>query len=170
MGRLYATPCKRDKDYARFASYYIEHSHEFDEQYPFQEAIVHLVVSLHESRIHLFDDENGQLQGFIQYRYGADQDTVLIDSAMVSPEYRSGHAFYKGFGDWLRQVIEEDKDVRSVRLHVRADHGYLNRLYAKFAKRIGEREINGRVEAVYESAIDDLRRYLRLDVLSSYIK
>ncbi|GMK39296.1 hypothetical protein PCCS19_23500 [Paenibacillus sp. CCS19] len=165
MGRLYATPCKRDKDYARFASYYIEHSHEFDEHYPFQEAIVHLVVSLHESRIHLFDDENGKLQGFIQYRYEADQDTVFIESSIVSPAYRSGYAFYRGFGDWLRQVIEEVKDVRSVRLHVRADHGYLNRLYAKFAKRIGERESNGRLVAVYESACDDLRRYLRLDTL-----
>lgn len=172
MGRLYATPCVQDRDYARFVSYYIDHSHEFDDHYTFHEAIAHLMICLNDSAILLFDDEDGKLQGFILYRYEEAGETVFIDSTILSPNYRSSLVFYKGFVDWVRQVMLDHSSIRRVRFHVVADHAYLNRLYAKFAKRIEERDGGSRAEFVYESTFSELKRYLRLDTVTqdlSYI-
>ncbi|PWW03257.1 hypothetical protein DFQ01_107154 [Paenibacillus cellulosilyticus] len=162
MGRLYATPCVQDRDYARFVSYYIAHSYEFDEQYTFHEAVAHLMISLQDSRIMLFDDEEGKLHGFILYRYEAADGTLFIDSTILSPDYRSSIVFYKGFGDWVRHVMMEHSEIRQVRFFVRADHPYLIRLYGKFANRIEEIDRGGRAELVYESAFYALKRYLRV--------
>ncbi|WP_127533947.1 hypothetical protein [Paenibacillus kobensis] len=163
MSRLYATSCRHDRDYARFVSYFIAQSHQFDDQYTFHEAVAHLMISLHNSRVMLFDDENGRLQAFILYRYEEGDNTVFIDSAIVTPEYRSSLEFYRGFGVWARHVMNERSDLSRVRLHVQADHTYLNKLYAKFAKPVGERENNGRAERIYETSFDELLRYLRVD-------
>lgn len=140
MRRLYATPCKQDKDYGRFARYYLAHCDQFDNQYSFHDALAHLIVSLRTSQFMLYDDEDGNLQAYMQYRYEEGDNTVFIDSTIISPAYRSSRVFYRGFADWARNVMEEQHGIRQVRFHVRADHSYLNRLYAKFAERISERK------------------------------
>ncbi|WP_336776897.1 hypothetical protein [Paenibacillus sp. MMO-58] len=161
MGRLFPATCNQDRDYARFARYFLENSYEFDERLLFYDAIAHLTLSLNESRLMLFDDVNGELQGYIQYRLEADGDTMFIESAILSSAYRNGLQFYQGFARWTNHVMEEHGEIHRVRFHVRADHAYLIRLYSKFAKEIGETESRGRTELVFETAFDELRCYLR---------
>lgn len=162
MKRLYARPCKQDTDYARFVRYYLAHSHQFDERYSLHESLAHLTISLAESRLLLFNDEDGDMQGYIQYRF--ENETAFIHSTILSPAYRSGIAFYKGFVEWARYIMEEQIGIRQVRFHVRADHAYLNRLYAKFAKRIQEQKNQGAELFVYETAFEALLQYLRVDL------
>ncbi|ACS98867.1 N-acetyltransferase [Paenibacillus sp. JDR-2] len=161
MGRLFPATCNQDRDYARFARYFLANSCEFDERLLFYDAIAHLTLSLNESRLMLFDDENGELQGYIQYRLEAKGYTVFIESAILSSSYRSGMQFYKGFARWTNHVMEEYTEINRVRFHVRTDHAYLIKLYSKFAKKIGVTESRGRTELVFETSFDELRCYLR---------
>ncbi|WP_435168299.1 hypothetical protein [Paenibacillus glycanilyticus] len=163
MGRLFPAACHQDRDFARFARYFLAYSYEFDERLLFYDAIAHLTLSLNGSRLFLFDDEHGKLQGYIQYRLEAEGDTVFIESAILSPAYRSGMQFYKGFAKWTNHVMEEYAEIQRVKFHVRADHAYLINLYSKFAREIGETESRGRAELVFETAFDELRSYLRSD-------
>lgn len=163
VGRLFPVTCNQDREYARFVRYFLAHSDEFDERFLFFDAVAHMTVSLRESRQLLFDDGNGKLQGYIQYRMEAEGETVFIESAILSPAYRSGIQFYKGLAEWTNRVMEEHIEIHRVRFHVRADHAYLIRLYSKFARKIGETESRGRAELVFETAFDELRSYLRAD-------
>lgn len=161
--RLYMKSCESDYDYARFARYYLAESYQFDRELTFTGTIAHLVTTLHESRLLLFDDERGELSAYLQYKFEDDGATVFFDSAILSHSFRSGTAFYRGFGDVVRWIGRENGDVELVRFHVLTNEVYLNRLYAKFATFLGEREGGNGREVVYETPFSELCRYLRVD-------
>lgn len=163
MSRLYAKPCVLDKDYARFARFYIAHCNQFHEHYSLYDAIAHIFSSIHDSRLLLFNDEQGGLAGYTHYRYEKDKAAVFIDSAILLSAYRSSRVFYRGFVDLVMQIMEESSEIRLVRFHAHANQAYLNRLYGKFARRTGEREGDNGLEYVYETEFADLLRYLRVD-------
>ncbi|MCU6708684.1 GNAT family N-acetyltransferase [Paenibacillus sp. J5C_2022] len=162
MLKLKANDCLCDDDYARFARFYIAHSKEFHSLYSLHDALLYVMDTVTSSRLMLLDNEDGQLSAFIQYRYEDNGTVALIDSAILERTYRSSRIFFTGFRDIVRQIDLENESVCRVRFHALTDHAYLNRLYGKFARRIGEREgTNGR-ENVYETSMQELRRYLRL--------
>jgi hypothetical protein len=127
------------------------------------DTIAHLMTTLHNSRLLLFDDERGELAAYIQYQFEDDGSTVFFDSAILSESFRSGTTFYRGFGDVVSWIGRENGHVGLVRFHVLANDAYLNRLYAKFATALGEREDGNGREIVYETPFAELRRYLRAD-------
>jgi hypothetical protein len=159
--RLYAKNCETDSDYARFAKFYIAESYQFDRQLSLLETIGHLMTTLQDSRFMLYENEQGELAAYLQYRYESDGETVFIESAILAEPYRSSWIFYRGFGDWVRKVENDNRGVRLVRFYVLANQTYLNRLYAKFAKYVGEREGGTGREVVYETAFADLWAYLK---------
>ncbi|RIX51544.1 GNAT family N-acetyltransferase [Paenibacillus nanensis] len=162
MNRLYAKPCDLDKDYARFARFFIAHCNQFHPKYNLYDAIAHIITSVPGSRLMLFDDERGELAGYVHYRYDESGTTVFIDSTILISAYRSSRVFYRGFCEVIRQVMLESGGVRVVRFHALGDQAYLNRLYGKFAKRIGELESERGQEVVYETDFEALLGYLRL--------
>jgi hypothetical protein len=161
--RLYVKPCESDYDYVRFARYYLAKSYQFDRRLTMLDTIAHLMTTLQQSRLLLFDDERGELAAYIQYQFEDDGATVFFDSAILSESFRGGTAFYRGFGDVVRWIGRENGHVRLVRFFVLASDVYLNRLYAKFATSMGEREGGNGREVVYETPFADLKRYLRAD-------
>lgn len=100
MLQLKAHDTLKDEDYARFARFYLTNSDEFDEQYMLHDALLHLISTVQQEHLLLFDDEQGQLSAFIQYRYTEDGNTAFIDSAILAEKYRSSRIFLQGFGMW----------------------------------------------------------------------
>jgi len=154
----------RDNDYARFARFYLKHSEQFDEQYMLHDALLHLITTIPETPLLLLDDEEGRLAGFIQYRYMDNNVKAFIESAILIEAYRSSRAFFHGFRDLVRVMLEEtESKVQHVHFHAAATNDYVNRLYGKFARFSGSVDRNGRIEHVYVTGMDDLLRYLVME-------
>lgn len=100
MLQLKAHDTLKDEDYARFARFYLTNSDEFDEQYMLHDALLHLISTVQQAHLLLFDDEQGLLSAFIQYRYTEDRHTAFIDSAILAEKYRSSRVFLQDFGMW----------------------------------------------------------------------
>ncbi|MNC32552.1 hypothetical protein D3C75_809140 [compost metagenome] len=163
MYRAKASRCVTDEDYARFSRFYATRSKQFYSQYSLLDALLHLVNTLSESHILLFDDDKGELIAFIQYKI--EDQIAFVDSAMLSKEYRSSRLFYEGLRDLARHILAEYKNIQTVRFHALADNLYLTRLYSKFADNIGVRNgVNG-LENIFAVNMEQLLKYLKLDLL-----
>ncbi|MNW43706.1 hypothetical protein D3C74_209170 [compost metagenome] len=161
MLRARASHCVRDEDYARFTRFYAARCGQFYNEYSLLDALLHLVNTLSATHILLFDDDKGQLIGFIQYQI--EDDTAFLDSAILSEQYRSSRIFYEGFRDLARHIIEEHKDIQTVRFHALADNLYLTRLYSKFADKIGVRNGAIGLENIFVVKMEQLLKYLKVD-------
>lgn len=162
MIRALAKPCISDSDYARFARFYIQGSMDFHNQYSTYEAIIYLMETIRQTKVLLFENEEKQVVGFLQYRYEDESATVFFESAILSEEYRSSRFFYEGFQDLVKHIFREYEAVKSFRFHVLAENRYLNRLYSKFAHKTGEREGELGVEHVFSVERAELSSYLRI--------
>lgn len=160
MNKALAKPCASDSDYARFARFYLRRSKEFRSQYTIYEAAAHILTTMQGTRILLFENESGELIGFIQYQYVESEATAFIESVILSEEYRSSRVFFEGFRDLARQVCREYAGVKQFRFHALSDNRYLNRLYGKFAAKSGERNGADGTENVYIAELDGLLTYL----------
>ncbi|MFF2483838.1 GNAT family N-acetyltransferase [Paenibacillus sp. NPDC058071] len=162
MLKLRPNDCLCDDDFASFARFYIAHSREFHSQYSLPDALLYVLDSLSSFRLMLLDNKDGQLSAFILYQYEDNGAAVFIDSAILASPYRSSRVFFLGFRDIVKQIGVENGNASRMRFHALADQAYLNRLYSKFARRIGEREGTNGHENVYETSMQELRQYLRL--------
>ncbi|MDT9720080.1 hypothetical protein QVE09_14280 [Paenibacillus sp. ClWae2A] len=165
MLQLKAHDTLKDEDYARFARFYLTNSDEFDEQYMLHDALLHLISTVQQAHLLLFDDEQGQLSAFIQYRYTKDRNTAFIDSAILAEKYRSSRVFFAGLRDVVLWICEENCDIQTLQFHAVAENRYINRLYSKFAKRTDVQVRNGRTEHVYTAELDTLLAYLKIKTL-----
>lgn len=163
MLRAKASRCINDEDYARFTRFYAARCGQFYSQYSLLDALFHLVATLSETHIMLFDDDKGQLIGFTQYKI--EGDTAFLDSAILSEPYRSSRIFYEGFRDLVKHIYAEHKEIQSVRFHALADNLYLTRLYSKFADKIGVRNGAIGLENIFVVKLEQLLKYLKLDGL-----
>ncbi|RJX37236.1 hypothetical protein D3P09_23030 [Paenibacillus pinisoli] len=155
--------CERDSDYARFARFYLTYSRQFRRNYTIEIAAAHILMTLPTSYIFMYENESGEFIGFVQYYYEPDRHTAFIDSAILMEEYRSSRVFYEGIRDLVRHICSKYPTVRRIRFHALAENRYLNRLYGKFADRIGERDNGGDPEYIYSSEVSRLKAYLRLE-------
>lgn len=164
--------CESDEDYARFTLHFIRNRTEFSSRFLLMDALEYVMHSFQQSHTLLLEGEDGKLCGWVQYRYieeeeenappGSRGDIAFVESVAINPEHRRSRAFFKGFRDLVGRIACENGRVKAVHFHALADNAYLNRLYAKFARPIGEREGYGGTENVYAADINRLLRYLRL--------
>ncbi|MBA9086630.1 hypothetical protein FHR92_003110 [Fontibacillus solani] len=161
MLRARASHCVRDEDYARFTRFYAARCRQFNSEYYLLDALLHLVSTLSETHILLFDDDEGQLIAFFQYK--VEDDTAFIDSAMLSEHYRSSRVFYEGFRDVARHILAEHKNIETVQFYALADNLYLTRLYSKFADKTGVRKGGFGLENIFVVKKEQLLKYLKID-------
>lgn len=168
MRRAHASRCMEDADYARFTRFYLSNSEELDRDYTLHDALLNLMHTLPDSHIMLFDNDEGELIGFIQYQYGEDPDsagvTLTIDAAILASAYRGSRVFFAGFREFLELILRGKPDVKLVQFYALADHRYLNRLYSKFARPCGVRQSSHRDvdENRYVQSMEQLLQYFRL--------
>ncbi|PZT53801.1 hypothetical protein [Paenibacillus silvae] len=156
----------KDEDYARFARFYLANSDEFDEQYMLHDALFHLIDTIQQTHLLLFDDDQGQLSAFIQYRYIENVHTAFIDSAVLVKKYRSSRVFFAGLRDVVLWICEENRHVQTIQFHAAANNRYINRLYSKFAVWTDVQVRNGRTEHVYTAELEPLLVYLKIQTTS----
>lgn len=165
--RAYFRRCESDQDYAQFTLYFIRHRADFNPEFSLQDTLTHVLESLHDSHIVLVEDDLGTVVGWIHYRYvTADHQTtpegeiVFVNSVIVAEKYRSSRTFIRGFRHLVKQIAEENKSVKQFQFYAQSNNVYLNRLYAKFADVIGEREGYFGTENIYSTNFDQLYQYL----------
>ncbi|MNK32227.1 hypothetical protein D3C87_506840 [compost metagenome] len=161
--------CQNDEDYAQFTLYFIRNRKDFNRQFSLSDALVHVLESIPNSRIILITDKTGTMIGWGHYRYlntenefDPEGEIVFVNSVIVHPSYRSSRVFIQGFRYLVQQIVAENCNTKYLQFCTQIDNTYLNRLYAKFSRVIGQREGYHGVENVYSSDFGQLLQYLKL--------
>lgn len=167
MRKAHASPCVGDADYARFTRFYLRNSKELDQEYTMHDALLNLVQTLPHYHIMLFDNDEGELIGFIQYQYDERDSSAVVmtlEAAILAPAYRGSRLFFAGLRDFFQQIMHEKPTVKHVQFYALSDNRYLNRLYSKFATLSGHRQSSHRdiPENRYIQDIEKLLQYFRL--------
>ncbi|MFS0725579.1 GNAT family N-acetyltransferase [Paenibacillus sp. 1P07SE] len=162
------TWCRSDADYARYVLYYIRNRHLFSERMNLLDTLFHVLTSLQETRILLILSEDdligwGQF-GIVGESYRPDPEGTIMfmHSTVVDPAFRSNGLFLRGFRELIDSVAGETPQIREFHFFAQRDNAYLNRLYGKFARVIGQREGLHGEENIFATGMDELKRYLRL--------
>ncbi|GBF77859.1 hypothetical protein PA598K_06436 [Paenibacillus sp. 598K] len=162
------TWCRSDADYARYVLYYIRNRQLFSDKMNLLDALTDVLTSIQDTRILLIlaeDDVIGWGQfGVVDeaYRPDAGGTIMFMHSTIVDPAHRSNGLFLRGFRELLISVGEELPQLREFHFFAQRDNAYLNRLYRKFARVVGQREGMHGEENIYATGIDELKQYLRL--------
>ncbi|WEK54720.1 MAG: GNAT family N-acetyltransferase [Candidatus Cohnella colombiensis] len=165
--RAHFRVCQSDADLAQYALFFIRHQKEFNHQFSLANSLIHILRTVQHSHYILVLDDSDQVVGWGHYRFlNAEQqhdphgELAFLDSTILLPAYRGGRTFLQGFRFLVNQISAQNPHVRTVQFHALADNDYLNRLYHKFAHRIGQSEGYHGVENVYETDFQSLMQYL----------
>lgn len=159
--------CQSDEDYAQFTLFFIRHRKDFSHQFSLADALMHTLLTIDISRILLILDEMNQTIGWMHYRYVAADyephptgEIAFVDSVIMTEEYRSSRLFVRGFRHLVHHIAIENPLVSKFQFYTLQDHSYLNRLYAKFASIIGQREGYHGIENIFSANFPILLQYL----------
>lgn len=161
--------CTSDHDFAQFTLFFLRNRLEFNQVFSLTDSLVHILTFLPDSHLILIEEEQGKLIGWGHYQYvtaerqpDPEGEVCYIHSVIVEEKYRSSRVFLNGFRFLLRQVQEENAQVKQVTFCAAAEHVYLNRLYSKFAQVAGEQEGYHGQENIYMAEMNQLAAYLGL--------
>lgn len=138
--------CKTDKDYEKFAVFFLQNRNIFDDMYPILDTLGSLYVMIEETNLLLFQNIHEEVFVAASYTLGVREDQfknkhiVFIDCALLKKEYQNTRSFVKGFLQMLKHILEEHPEVKEVQFYAYRHHGYIHRLYKKFATIIDEKE------------------------------
>ncbi|WP_409344944.1 GNAT family N-acetyltransferase [Paenibacillus sp. MBLB4367] len=160
--------CQSDDDYAQFTLYFICNRKNFNHQFSLADALVHVLESIPNSRIVLITDKMGVMIGWGHYRYiNAENEfdpageIVFVNSVIVHPSYHSSLIFAEGFRHLVQQIAAENSCVNYLQFCAQIDNEYLNRLYRKFSRIIGQREGYYGIENVFQANFEELLQYVK---------
>jgi len=163
--------CLTEDDYVQFTRFFIENRLDFSATFTLNNTLLHILQTIRDSQIILVVDERDKAVGWAHYQYftAAYQldphgELAFINSTILAKEYRrSGRLFLNGFRYLAKQIGEENPHVNQVQFCAQSENAYLNRLYAKFANVIGQREGDHGLENIYASEYNQLLSYLSIN-------
>lgn len=162
--------CIQDEDYVQFTLFFMRNRHEFSNQFTVSDTLYHVLDTIQHSKVILIFNQSDQVVGWGHYQYaspGQEPDPqgeiVFINSVILLEEFRGSRAFFHGFRFLVNQIMEENRHVKQFQFYAQSENEYLNRLYAKFADVIGEREGLYGHENIYSVDILQLAAYLRVE-------
>ena len=153
--------CKTDEHYEKYARFMIEHRRDF--YLDAKELIRILCDQLGEGRLFLAVNNEDKVVGTGCYYIGTpdnnfeDKEIVLLDTTIMLKEYRASFLFLKGLKSVVNDILQTASKVKEVKILVREQDSYLQRLYGKFATNIG---INRKDLLVFNTTLEDLLHYV----------
>lgn len=166
---LHYRRCLTDEDRAKYTLYFIRNRADFHPSCSLAEALIHILHVINDAHIIMIEDDSGEMAGWGHYRYltdnpetGTKGKIAFVESVMLEKQYRSSRQFFIGFRCLISQIADESPDVDTFQFYAREDHGYLNRLYGKFAQVIGKREGYFGIENIFSTRFACLREYLNV--------
>ena len=151
--------------------FFVRNRKDFNSRFTLYDSLEHILETVEHSHIVLSFDSSDQLIACGHYWYTSNDiepnpqgEVVFVSSALIAREQRSSLVFVKGFRDMANIIAEDNRNVKVMQFHAQTDNHYLNRLYGKFARHIGEHEgLNG-MENVYAADFATLLNYLNRGV------
>ncbi|MGO4548407.1 GNAT family N-acetyltransferase [Paenibacillus sp. 2TAB23] len=159
--------CQNDADRAEFVRYFIKNRNEFNRQFTLADTLLHILQSLHQSRIMLIKNGQGHTVGWMFFKYvdrhyetNPQGEIVFIDSAIMNASYRGGRLFFRGFRLMANYIQIDNPNVKQFEFRALESDAYLNKLYGKFASVIGQSEGNYGLENIFSTDFTQLLRLL----------
>lgn len=160
--------CTTDADLAQFTLAFIRQRSDFNSLFRLVDVLALMLESLPDSRVILVEDEADRTIGWIHYQYLNAEllpdprgGVAFINSVIIAEPYRSSRTFFHGFRHLAARIRAENSEVKEVRFFAQIDNAYLNRLYAKFARIVEQRDGYHGPEHVYATDFSKLLSYLR---------
>ncbi|WP_169085701.1 GNAT family N-acetyltransferase [Paenibacillus sp. PL91] len=159
--------CRTDADFARYALFFIKNRQDFRNNITLADALINIMHTLPESSIMLILDSNNQTIGWGNFRYVSSDyepnpngEIAFVDSVIIEEKYRSSKLFLDGFHRLIQHIANDNQRVQWMEFNVLASHRYLNRLYSKFALKIGEYDGAYERENRYRGNFQEIKKYL----------
>jgi len=159
--------CIHDQDLVQFTLFFIQNRLDFSRRFTLVDAVYHILDNIQNSQIVLVVDSQDKMVGWAHYQYVTKEhepdphgEIAYIYSVILKQEYRSSRVFLQGFRYLVEQIRAENSQVKRVQFFAQSENAYLNRLYAKFATIIGEREGDHGHEYMYAADFTKLCDFL----------
>ncbi|TLS49102.1 hypothetical protein FE782_27050 [Paenibacillus antri] len=157
--------CREDSDFSRCMTFLLETRRTADPGLRTEDAYAAMLRVLTYGALFRVEDERGEIAGLAGYTIGSphqeyeDREVAYVEYCLA-PVSRHGTSFFlKGLGMLVRTIQERHADVEWLSLAAAEDHPRNNRLYSKFARRIGRIEHPRMSMNVYAAPIEDVAKY-----------
>ncbi|MCM3568641.1 hypothetical protein [Neobacillus mesonae] len=159
--------CNTEEDFEHFSEFYVKRRHHTNPPLGLSYILTDISLLIQFGHIILGSNLKGEPIGFVSYFYGTpqndfeDQETLLINVAMVDPKYRNSRAFIRGFQFLIDSVLESEYSIDYVTFYAFQDDLFLQKLYSQFATVITEQDHPLKKQDVYRVSFKDLCAYLK---------
>lgn len=161
-------PCELEMDYGAYIKFLIRHHDELNLPYSFAMKLSFLSSPLMMGKAMLvMQEEPYQIVGAAGFVYGTgandyeDRHVCQVEVAFIRKEYRNTCLFARGLQALLEQMKAGNPNVELVQFWVPAEHRGLDKLFSKFAERVGTTGSTGDSLALYQVTYDKLDNYCR---------
>lgn len=102
----------------------------------------------------------------VSYSYGTrenqfeDSDVVFIDCVLLEKELQGSLVFARCFLEMIKLISVEHPNTKEVRFYAYQHHHYLQRLYRKFARVVGEQESVFGIQDIFSVDFHELHQFL----------
>ncbi|MEK8127618.1 hypothetical protein WMW72_06775 [Paenibacillus filicis] len=159
--------CESDDDFAKASSFMLQHRFDLDPAMTTLDAVALMYTYITEGHLIQVLDGEGRVIAIGAYYYGSrgqaaqDEETALIDMALVDWNHRGTRLFLKGLTFMIGQIIEHHPKVQEVRVVAQAKNAYTCRLYGKFLEQAGTREGSSGQEMLFCGKVNNLTSILK---------
>ena len=150
-------PCEFEMDYEAYMRFLLQHDSELNLPYAFGMKFSFIGSPLFLGKAMLvFAEEPYEVVGAAGFVYGTgahgyeDREVCQVEVACIRPEYRSVTLFRDGLKALVDLIRASNPDVQRLQFWTKADHGRLDRLFAKF----------GALPGATRSDVNDLTCYV----------
>ncbi|MDQ0230321.1 hypothetical protein [Metabacillus malikii] len=127
--------CKSDANYEKYATFFLKYRKDI---YPLEDVqtIVTLMCDIYlRSHIFLLFDKQMNTVGSVTYSFEHDQNEMIIEQALLHPDYRGTMTFIRCMREIIDKAIKSMPTIQTITFHAEVNNPYINRMYSKFAKK-----------------------------------
>ncbi|MEK3883307.1 hypothetical protein [Paenibacillus sp. PL2-23] len=163
---LHIKLCETDNELAMAGVFFLKNRRDLHPSFMTMNVVELLYTYATQGKIVIVLDEAGLIVGLSAFYIGTpeenfqNQDTALIDLAIGDRSYRGSRMFVKGLQFVVQSIVEQNPQVKELRLVAYSSNAYLCRLYAKFMNKGGQREGQLGQETVFFTSIAQIKTIL----------
>lgn len=167
--------CREAKDLARCLIFIIETKRTADPHINIVDIYEMMLRSMRYGNVICYDNEHGVTVGMASYTIGTmeedyrDTDIAHVEYCLMDPALQGSFYFLKCLQFLTQTIVNEHPNVEwmTMRAYVKVKRN--NRLYSKFAQKVGQIQGEKGLLNVYKTHVEQLQAYLqRLSLSSSF--